>query len=166
MLTPTCSRNRWARRDGDTNTCSARAAGGVPQDLGSVGADLPDHAGHRPPALVAPTLKRLQKANADIDHDIALKLTYLKDVASGILQLHMAKVAHQDLKPSNVMVFEMKWLKLVILEGRAVRIFQVCMTPVTLQAIELCSAGAAISTSAFSIGWIGACVATFISLLL
>ncbi len=37
--------------------------------------------------------------------DIALKLTYLKDVASGILQLHRAKVAHQDLKPSNVMVF-------------------------------------------------------------
>ncbi|WP_431080399.1 protein kinase domain-containing protein [Pseudomonas thivervalensis] len=37
--------------------------------------------------------------------DIALKLTYLKDVASGILQLHKAKVAHQDLKPSNVMVF-------------------------------------------------------------
>ncbi|MEI2829468.1 protein kinase domain-containing protein [Pseudomonas mosselii] len=37
--------------------------------------------------------------------DIALKLTYLKDVASGLLQLHNSKVAHQDLKPSNVMVF-------------------------------------------------------------
>ena len=37
--------------------------------------------------------------------DITLKLNYLKDVASGLLQLHNAKVSHQDLKPSNVMVF-------------------------------------------------------------
>lgn len=37
--------------------------------------------------------------------DTTLKLNYLKDVASGLLQLHNASVAHQDLKPSNVMVF-------------------------------------------------------------
>jgi serine/threonine protein kinase len=50
--------------------------------------------------------------------DIALKLTYLKDVASGILQLHKAKVAHQDLKPSNVMVFSNEMAKVGDL-GRA-----------------------------------------------
>jgi serine/threonine protein kinase len=50
--------------------------------------------------------------------DITLKLTYLKDVASGILQLHKAKVAHQDLKPSNVMVFGKEMAKVGDL-GRA-----------------------------------------------
>ena len=38
--------------------------------------------------------------------DIKIKLHYLRDVASGILQLHTAKIAHQDLKPSNIMIFE------------------------------------------------------------
>ena len=39
----------------------------------------------------------------NIDHSI--KLYYLRDIASGIIQLHNAKIAHQDLKPSNVMIF-------------------------------------------------------------
>jgi serine/threonine protein kinase len=37
--------------------------------------------------------------------DYAIKLTYLRDIASGLLQLHRAQIAHQDIKPSNVMIF-------------------------------------------------------------
>ncbi|EKT4505774.1 protein kinase [Pseudomonas putida] len=37
--------------------------------------------------------------------DLEMKLTYLKDVVLGIFQLHGVKIAHQDLKPSNVMIF-------------------------------------------------------------
>lgn len=37
--------------------------------------------------------------------DFSMKLHYLRDVASGIIQLHTAQIAHQDLKPSNVMIF-------------------------------------------------------------
>lgn len=37
--------------------------------------------------------------------DFSIKLYYLRDVASGIVQLHTAQIAHQDLKPSNVMIF-------------------------------------------------------------
>lgn len=37
--------------------------------------------------------------------DFTLKLYYLRDVASGIVQLHAAQIVHQDLKPSNVMIF-------------------------------------------------------------
>lgn len=39
-------------------------------------------------------------------HDFSVKFSYLKDVALGLAQLHAEKVSHQDLKPSNVMVFE------------------------------------------------------------
>ena len=39
------------------------------------------------------------------DFDTSLQLHYLRDVVSGINQLHKAQIAHQDLKPSNVMIF-------------------------------------------------------------
>lgn len=38
-------------------------------------------------------------------HDIAVKLRYLKEVVLGISQLHAEKISHQDIKPSNVMIF-------------------------------------------------------------
>lgn len=37
--------------------------------------------------------------------DYSMKLYYLRDVASGLIQLHTVQIAHQDLKPSNVMIF-------------------------------------------------------------
>lgn len=37
--------------------------------------------------------------------DLSLKLYYLRDIASGLIQLHGAHIAHQDLKPSNIMIF-------------------------------------------------------------
>lgn len=40
------------------------------------------------------------------DVSLAMKLGYLKDVTMGIRQLHSANISHQDLKPSNVMVFD------------------------------------------------------------
>lgn len=44
--------------------------------------------------------ERLAKA-----FDAALKLRCLHNIASGIQQLHARKISHQDIKPSNVLVF-------------------------------------------------------------
>lgn len=52
------------------------------------------------------------------DVSLAMKLGYLKDVTLGIKQLHSANIAHQDLKPSNVMVFKSSGAKVGDL-GRA-----------------------------------------------
>ncbi|ANJ94617.1 protein kinase domain-containing protein [Serratia plymuthica] len=49
---------------------------------------------------------------------MASKLEYLKDVAVGLNQLHSARISHQDLKPSNVMVFTEQGAKIGDL-GRA-----------------------------------------------
>lgn len=46
------------------------------------------------------------------------KFSHLRDVVTGMQQLHQAQVAHQDIKPSNVMVFEKDGAKLGDL-GRA-----------------------------------------------
>lgn len=50
--------------------------------------------------------------------DYAKKFSYLKDVLLGIGQLHSEGISHQDLKPSNVMVFSLAGAKIGDL-GRA-----------------------------------------------
>src|SRR6185437_7605631 len=50
--------------------------------------------------------------------DLAWKLRSLHHIATGLMQLHSAGIAHQDLKPSNVLVFEGKTSKVSDL-GRA-----------------------------------------------
>ncbi|MGP2520695.1 protein kinase domain-containing protein [Pantoea ananatis] len=47
------------------------------------------------------------RAYVDVSGELsqAAKLEYLKDVTTGLNQLHSARISHQDLKPSNVMVF-------------------------------------------------------------
>jgi serine/threonine protein kinase len=50
--------------------------------------------------------------------DTAWKLRRLHHVATGLLQLHLVGIAHQDLKPSNVLVFDEKSSKVGDL-GRA-----------------------------------------------
>lgn len=52
--------------------------------------------------------------------DLAHQLSMLHQIAAGIDQLHRAKIAHQDIKPSNVLVFEGSHNKIADL-GRAVR---------------------------------------------
>jgi Protein kinase domain len=43
--------------------------------------------------------------------DLAWKLRSLHHIATGLMQLHSAGIAHQDVKPSNVLVFEQKTSK-------------------------------------------------------
>lgn len=55
-----------------------------------------------------------EKANSDVRNylnysdqiDIAWKLRSLHNIATGLKQLHSISISHQDLKPSNVFVFE------------------------------------------------------------
>lgn len=44
--------------------------------------------------------------------ETVLKLAYLKHVVTGLQQLHKASIAHQDLKPSNVMIFQSEGAKI------------------------------------------------------
>jgi serine/threonine protein kinase len=60
------------------------------------------------------------RARFDIDRviDVAWRLRSLHHTATGLSQLHRQGIAHQDLKPSNVLVFEDKESKIADL-GRA-----------------------------------------------
>lgn len=60
------------------------------------------------------------RSQADLSKrfDLAWSLRALHHVATGLNQLHTNGIAHQDLKPSNVLVFENKVAKLADL-GRA-----------------------------------------------
>ena len=51
-------------------------------------------------------------------YESAWTLRILHEVAAGLQQLHSVRIAHQDLKPSNVLVFEQKHSKIADL-GRA-----------------------------------------------
>ncbi|MDQ2891177.1 MAG: protein kinase [Gemmatimonadota bacterium] len=53
--------------------------------------------------------------------DTAWVLRSLHHVASGLMQLHNAEIAHQDLKPSNVLVFGSKSSKIADLGSAALR---------------------------------------------
>ncbi|KTB77031.1 hypothetical protein AO070_19640 [Pseudomonas syringae pv. syringae PD2766] len=53
--------------------------------------------------------------------DYAKKFSYLKDVLLGIGQLHNEGISHQDLKPSNVMVFSLAGAKIGDLGHAAVK---------------------------------------------
>lgn len=52
--------------------------------------------------------------------ELAWKLKVLHHVATGLKQLHSVGVSHQDLKPSNVLVFESKNISKIADLGRAV----------------------------------------------
>lgn len=63
-------------------------------------------------------------ADASHQFDLAWVLRSLHHVATGVSQLHSAGIAHQDLKPSNVLVFDMQVSKIADL-GRAAQKGQV-----------------------------------------
>jgi len=58
---------------------------------------------------------------ADADFDVAWAMRAMHHAATGLQQLHSAGVAHQDLKPSNVVVFRDRSSKLADLGCAAVR---------------------------------------------
>jgi serine/threonine protein kinase len=49
-------------------------------------------------------VRKQMDMQADFDHAWALRV--LHNVANGLRQLHQANIAHQDLKPSNVLLFK------------------------------------------------------------
>lgn len=53
--------------------------------------------------------------------DIALSLRTLHHIATGLAQLHMRKIAHQDIKPSNILFFQGQGSKLGDLGRSSVR---------------------------------------------
>jgi serine/threonine protein kinase len=55
------------------------------------------------------------------DLELAWKLRSLHHIATGLSQLHGQQVAHQDVKPSNVLVFDGKTLKIADLGSASVR---------------------------------------------
>ena len=55
------------------------------------------------------------------DLEIAWKLRSLHHIATGLNQLHVREVAHQDLKPSNILVFDGKVSKIADLGCASVR---------------------------------------------
>lgn len=48
-------------------------------------------------------IRKYLSTSAEIS--IMAKLQHLKDVALGLIQLHNSSIAHQDIKPSNIMIF-------------------------------------------------------------
>ncbi|EPW5036202.1 protein kinase domain-containing protein [Yersinia enterocolitica] len=48
-------------------------------------------------------IRRYLSTSAEIS--VLAKLQHLKDVALGLIQLHNSSIAHQDIKPSNIMIF-------------------------------------------------------------
>lgn len=48
-------------------------------------------------------IRKYLSTSAEIS--ILAKLQHLKDVALGLIQLHNSSIAHQDIKPSNIMIF-------------------------------------------------------------
>lgn len=58
---------------------------------------------------------------AAVDFDVAWAMRAMHHAATGLQQLHAAGIAHQDLKPSNVLVFDDRSSKLADLGCAAVR---------------------------------------------
>jgi serine/threonine protein kinase len=81
--------------------------------------------GLEPPEIVQFLIFELAPSDARHVHtaaaefDVALAMRAMHHAATGLQQLHGAGVAHQDLKPSNVLVFENRSAKVADL-GRAV----------------------------------------------
>jgi serine/threonine protein kinase len=59
--------------------------------------------------------------SASADIDLAWKLRSLHHVATGIHQLHSADIAHQDVKPSNILVFDKSVTKIADLGSASQR---------------------------------------------
>ena len=89
--------------------CSSKSMDRVIRAIGSGTADVDSSLLGQVPYLIFESADRDVRAHLDKDKNaelIAWKLRALHHIATGLKQLHSADIAHQDVKPSNVLVFE------------------------------------------------------------
>jgi serine/threonine protein kinase len=82
--------------------------------------DVPGHSIERVPYLIFESADRDARIHLDLvpNVDMAWRFRALHHVATGLQQLHSQGIAHQDIKPSNVLVFNVGESKIADL-GRA-----------------------------------------------
>ncbi len=88
--------------------CGSRSMDRIVRAVGSGTADVDNSTLGQVPFLLFEKADRDVRAQMDqpaSGHDLSWKLRALHHIATGLKQLHGAGVVHQDLKPSNVLVF-------------------------------------------------------------